>query len=73
MSTTEVYDIAGDKWYQQPATGPPPQLTRGCAVVAPARDGSSFNIYWYGGYDGLHPSGPFSDDVWILSLPSLCG
>ncbi len=70
MATIDVYDIANNQWYQQPSTGPPPQLTRGCAVVASAKDGSSFNIYWYGGYDGLHPSSAFNDDVWVLSLPA---
>lgn len=72
MSTIDVYDIANDKWYQQPTVGGPTQLTRGCAVVAPAQDMSSFNIYYYGGYDGLNPTSEeaFNDDVWILSLPS---
>lgn len=58
------------KWYRQPTTGGPGQITRGCAVVARAQDGSSFNIYYYGGYDGLHQGQAFSDDVWVLSLPS---
>jgi hypothetical protein len=70
MTNIDIYDIANDKWYSQSTTGGPGQLTRGCAVVAPAKDGSSFNIYYYGGYDGLHPTEPFNDDVWILSLPS---
>src|SRR3569833_1978089 len=70
MTTIHIYDIANDKWYQQPATCSPPQLTRGCAVVATAEDASSYNIYYYGGYDGIHPADPYNDDVWILSLPS---
>ncbi|KAB5577933.1 hypothetical protein GE09DRAFT_535105 [Coniochaeta sp. 2T2.1] len=70
MTNIDVYDVAGDDWYQQPTTGGPGQLTRGCAVVAPAQDGSSFNIYYYGGYDGLHIKADFSDEVWVLSLPS---
>jgi hypothetical protein len=70
MTNIDVYDVAGNEWYQQPTSGGPGQLTRGCAVVAPAQDGSSFNIYYYGGYDGLHVTGDFSDDVWVLSLPS---
>lgn len=70
MSTIDIYDVAGNKWYQQPTTGGPGALTRGCAVVAPAQDSSSFNIYYYGGYDGLHPTAEFNDDVWVLSLPS---
>ncbi|OTB00070.1 hypothetical protein M426DRAFT_75990 [Hypoxylon sp. CI-4A] len=70
MSNIDIYDIAGDKWYQQPTVGSPPQLTKGCAVVGTASDRSSFNIYYYGGYDGLDSSADFSDDVWILSLPT---
>lgn len=70
MRNIDVYDVAGGAWYQQPTSGGPGQLTRGCAVVAPAQDGSSFNIYYYGGYDGLHVTGNFSDAVWVLSLPS---
>jgi hypothetical protein len=70
MSTIDVYDVAGDTWYRQPTSDGPGALTRGCAVVAPAQDGSSFNIYYYGGYDGLHLTADFNDDVWVLSLPS---
>ena len=71
MSRIDIYDVAGDRWYQQTTSGGPAgALTRGCAVVAPAQDGSSFNIYHYGGYDGLHVTGDFNDDVWVLSIPS---
>ncbi|KAK3390835.1 hypothetical protein B0H63DRAFT_123895 [Podospora didyma] len=71
MTTINIYDVAGKKWYSQPTTGGSPgQLTRGCAVVARAQDGSSFNIYYYGGYTGVRESDPYSDDVWVLSLPS---
>ncbi|KAL1846166.1 hypothetical protein VTK73DRAFT_346 [Phialemonium thermophilum] len=71
MSTIDIYDVSNDTWYQQVTQGPGPgALTRGCAVVAPAKDYSSFNIYYYGGYDGLHPTQDFNDDVWVLSLPS---
>ncbi|KAG8425028.1 hypothetical protein J3458_001771 [Metarhizium acridum] len=70
MRTIDIYDIANKKWYQQPTEGGPGARTRGCAVVAPASDTSSFNIYYYGGYDGIHPKNDFSDEVWVLSLPS---
>ncbi|KAI1807124.1 hypothetical protein F4811DRAFT_35680 [Daldinia bambusicola] len=70
MSNIDIYDIASKKWYQQPADGSPPQSAMGCAVVAPAQDYSSFNIYYYGGYNGLNDTADFYDDVWILSLPS---
>lgn len=70
MSTIDIYDISRDKWYKQPTIGGPGQLTQGCAVVAVAQDYSSYNIYYYGGYDGIHIDGDYNDDVWILSLPS---
>ncbi|EGO59822.1 hypothetical protein NEUTE1DRAFT_61568 [Neurospora tetrasperma FGSC 2508] len=71
MTTIDVYDVANDRWYSQPTTGDNPgQLTRGCAVVAPAEDQSSFNIYYYGGYKGLKATDDFNDDVWVLSVPS---
>jgi len=71
MTTIDIYDVASGKWYRQGTSGGGPgQLTRGCAVVARAQDASSFNIYWYGGYDGLNRKQPLNDDVWVLSLPS---
>ncbi|KAK3319276.1 hypothetical protein B0H66DRAFT_575753 [Apodospora peruviana] len=70
MSTIDIYDIKSGDWFSQPTVDAPSQLTRGCAVVAPAQDSSSFNIYYYGGYDGLAQDKPFNDDVWVLSLPS---
>lgn len=70
MSNVDIYDIASDTWYQQHTMGAPPQLAMGCAVVASAQDLSSHNIYYYGGFDGLHEDEDFSDAVWILSLPS---
>ncbi|TVY88458.1 Kelch repeat-containing protein [Lachnellula willkommii] len=69
-STVSVYDIAKQSWYEQDTTGSPGQLTQGCAVLASSQDGTSHNIYWYGGFDGINLSGNFSDDVWILSVPS---
>lgn len=70
MTKIDVYDIANNKWYQQPAQGGPPQLTKGCAVLGVAQDYTSFNIYYYGGYNGLDETGDFYDNVWILSLPT---
>ena len=70
MSTIGIYDVASGNWSSQKTVGGPGQLTRGCAVVARAQDGSSFNIYYYGGYNGLDSKKPFSSEVWVLSLPS---
>lgn len=58
--------------YLQNTTGDIPQTTRTmfCAVLASASDGSSHNIYVYGGYSGEDAEETPSDDVYILSLPS---
>jgi hypothetical protein len=71
METVSVFDVKSKKWYLQKTTGDiPPQLTEFCSVLASAEDGSSHNIYIYGGYDGLKYNSNPSDDVYILSLPS---
>ncbi|EPE06091.1 kelch repeat protein [Ophiostoma piceae UAMH 11346] len=72
VTTVDVYDIANKLWYKQPTTGGSAmgQRTRACSVLATADDASSFNIYYYGGFDGLDVSSDFNDDVWVLSLPS---
>ncbi|CAI7563872.1 unnamed protein product [Penicillium glandicola] len=71
METVSVFDVESKTWYLQNTTGDiPPQLTEFCSVLASAADGSSHNIYIYGGYDGLDYSANPSDDVYILSLPS---
>ncbi|KAI5463824.1 hypothetical protein BGZ63DRAFT_403091 [Mariannaea sp. PMI_226] len=70
MSAIDIYDIANDKWYQQPTEDGPGTRARGCAVVAPASDHSSFNIFYYGGFNGVDIKDKFSDEVWVLSLPS---
>ncbi|KAI0185660.1 hypothetical protein EV127DRAFT_195456 [Xylaria flabelliformis] len=70
MTNIDIYDVASGTWYQQPTTEAPPPSAMGCAVVATAQDFSSYNIYYYGGYDGLNPNENFRDNVWVLSLPS---
>ncbi|KAI9740527.1 MAG: hypothetical protein M1834_005108 [Cirrosporium novae-zelandiae] len=71
MQTVPVYDIANERWYMQNTSGDiPTQLTAFCSVLATAPDNSSFNIYIYGGYDGLNADDEPFDDVYILSLPS---
>jgi hypothetical protein len=41
-----------------------------CSVLASALDGSSHNIYVYGGYDGQDSEQSPFNDLYILSLPS---
>jgi Kelch motif len=71
MKTVSIYDVATGSWYSQQTTGDAPGgLTQGCTVVASAPDGSSHNIYWYGGFDGIDVTRPFSSDVFVLSVPA---
>ncbi|KAJ5929293.1 hypothetical protein N7454_007141 [Penicillium verhagenii] len=71
METVPVYDVSTKTWYLQNTTGDtPPQLTEFCSVLASAADGSSHNIYIYGGETGTEYSETASDDVYVLSLPS---
>jgi Kelch motif protein len=58
------------RYMQQTSGDIPPQLTLFCSVIAAAADNSSYNIYIYGGYDGINSSRATSDDVYILSIPS---
>jgi hypothetical protein len=72
MNVIDVYDIASSTWYKQATSGPSlPIRVNPCAVVAAAPDGTSFNIYLYGGQN-LTPFGSQIQysDIWILTIPS---
>jgi Kelch motif len=72
MNVIDVYDIANSVWYKQATSGTTPDIrVNPCAVVASAPDGSSFQVYMYGGQN-LIPYGNQTqyDDMWILTIPS---
>lgn len=72
MNVIDVYDIANSTWYRQSTSGAYPVLrVNPCAVAASAPDGSSTNIYMYGGQN-LIPAGNQTQysDTWILTIPS---
>ncbi|KXT18838.1 hypothetical protein AC579_8205 [Pseudocercospora musae] len=72
MNNINVYDIAKSSWYTQTTSGPIPDYrVNPCAVIAAAPDGSSYNIYIFGGQN-LIPAGNQTqkNDMWILTLPS---
>ena len=72
MNVIDVYDIANSTWYKQATSGKYPILrVNPCAVAASAADGSSTNIYMFGGQN-LIPAGNQTqyNDMWILTLPS---
>ncbi|KKZ67438.1 hypothetical protein EMCG_06889 [[Emmonsia] crescens] len=71
MRSVPVYDIDNQKWYMQNTTGEhPPTLAHFCSVVAAAQDGSSYNIYIYGGYSGSDSLDFPYNHAYILSVPS---
>ena len=72
MNVIDVYDIDSSKWYKQATSGPTPEIrVNPCAVALSAADGSSTQIYMYGGQN-LIPYGEQKqyDDMWILTVPS---
>jgi hypothetical protein len=72
MNIIDVFDIATSKWYKQSTSGNSPAIrVNACAVVFSAPDGSSHNIYMYGGQN-LIPYGNQKQysDMWILTVPS---
>lgn len=72
MNVIDVYDIASSTWYKQATSGAYPGVrVNPCAVAASSADGTSTQIYLYGGQN-LIPYGQQTqyDDMWILSLPS---
>ncbi|RPA86714.1 hypothetical protein BJ508DRAFT_410917 [Ascobolus immersus RN42] len=87
LEHVQVYDIASGNWYNQSTTVPsrigsnsfgfnsefPDPRTRHCAVTASSPDGSSHNIYIFGGRKAngsLKEDEEVLNDVWVLSLPS---
>ncbi|GAB7341274.1 hypothetical protein MBLNU457_7548t1 [Dothideomycetes sp. NU457] len=72
MNEVDVFDIAASEWYKQSTSGPAPQIrVNPCGVVAAAPDGSSYNVYMFGGQN-LQPAAAQTqyNDMWILTIPS---
>lgn len=72
MNVIDVYDVGSSTWYRQSTSGAYPILrVNPCAVAFSAPDGSSTNIYMFGGQN-LIPYGNQTQysDMWILTIPS---
>ncbi|KIX06799.1 uncharacterized protein Z518_04775 [Rhinocladiella mackenziei CBS 650.93] len=72
MNIIDVYDIDSSTWYKQATAGETPEIrVNPCAVAVSAADGSSAQVYMYGGQN-LIPYGEQTqyDDMWILTIPS---
>ncbi|KAH9814256.1 kelch repeat-containing protein [Teratosphaeria destructans] len=72
MNEIDVYDIANSTWYKQSTSGSTPNMrVNPCAVAASAPDGSSTNIYMFGGQNLIpYDNQTEYNDMWILTLPS---
>lgn len=70
MNNIDIIDVLSKKWYTINATGTTPEHRRRfCGGVASAQDGSSHNIYIYGGMGFGNQTDGF-DDVYILTIPT---
>jgi hypothetical protein len=72
LNVIDVYDIDSSTWYKQATSGPTPGIrVNPCAVAVSAADGTSTQVYMYGGQN-LLPYGQQTqyDDMWILTIPS---
>ena len=72
MNNVDVYDIATSTWYKQATSGPTPKIrVNPCAVALSSADGSSTQVYMYGGQNLLPARGQTQySDMWILTVPS---
>ncbi|KAF8440186.1 hypothetical protein BGX38DRAFT_1273137 [Terfezia claveryi] len=78
MKQVNVYDISTKTWFTQATSAVngtfPEDRTEGCIVAGAARDGSSMNIYLYGGKvanaDGSDPPFVSLGEMWVLSMPT---
>jgi len=75
LQSVHIYDVHKKEWYTQSTSSDqsqyPHDRTEACEVVATAPDGSSHNIYIYGGKYMLDTNHyPPLSDVWVLSIPS---
>ena len=72
MNEIDVFDIATSTWYKQTTSGTTPEYrVNPCAVAVSAADGSSVNVYMYGGQNLLpYDAQTQYSDMWILTIPS---
>ncbi|MCJ1241270.1 hypothetical protein MMC14_009274 [Varicellaria rhodocarpa] len=74
INEIDIYNIATSTWYKQATSGTAPGFrVDPCAVAASAADGSSTNVYMFGGQNlPVTDGGPQTqyNDMWILTIPS---
>jgi hypothetical protein len=72
MNVVDVYDLGSKKWTKQSTDGPSPKYrVNPCAVVGSAQDGSSHNVYLFGGQNLVPYAQQLQyDDMYILTVPA---
>jgi len=72
MNVIDIYDLGSKKWTKQSTDGPTPKYrVNPCAVVASAPDGSSHNVYFFGGQNLVPYAQQLQyDDMYILTIPA---
>lgn len=79
MDQIDVFDVSSlynsstpdGTWYRQNTTGDTPAgRIDFCLTLVSSDDGSSHNIYMYGGRGMNGTTNEFYDEIWVLSLPS---
>jgi hypothetical protein len=72
MNVIDVYSLGNRKWTKQSTDGPSPKYrVNPCAAVASAPDGSSHQIYFFGGQNLVPYAEQLQyDDMYILTIPA---
>ncbi|KAK2771939.1 cell wall anchored protein [Colletotrichum kahawae] len=72
QSFVDIYDIETGFWFRQETFGLPDMPTGRsdiCAVLVPAKDSSSWNIYMIAGVEN-YATYITSEEIWVLTLPT---
>jgi hypothetical protein len=70
FNTVQVYDTAGDKWYEQTVTGNIPEDRKEFCTAGLASNNETYEILVYAGWDGnLGPHAVPFDEAYVLTLP----
>lgn len=73
LSYVDIYDIETGYWFRQDTfaltDGMPYGRADICAVMVPAKDNSSYNIYMVAGIDD-YSKATAMEEIWVLSLPT---
>ncbi|KAF6826412.1 hypothetical protein CPLU01_09697 [Colletotrichum plurivorum] len=72
LSFVDIYDVETGFWFRQQTFGQPDMPTGRsdmCAILVPAKDESSWNIYVVAGVEN-YATFATSEEIWVLTLPT---